>query len=353
MKICIIAPIDETIPPKLYGGVGRVIHLLTEGLVNKKHDVTLLAHGNTKTSSKLIPIIEKPLEANNPKNNNSPEFREAAFNTSIEKIKTVIQNERFDIINNHFGWRLVSFNNITNPPIITTLHTPLNQKNKQITFNKFKEAPVISISNSQRKPLLNINYLGTIYNGIDTSLYSYADKTDDYLVFLGRMSPEKGALEAIKIARELKVKLIMAGAIHSWDENYFKETIKPEINNTDVIFLGEIDDIEKNKILGNAKALLAPIQWDEPFGLTFIESMACGTPVMTLNRGSANEIIKDGVTGIVANSMPEICERYKDIDKLSRKECRLHVEGKFNSDIMINNYEKTYYNYFNKYEKIK
>lgn len=353
MKVCIIAPIDEMIPPKLYGGIGRVVYSLAEGLVSKKHDVTLLAPGNTKTSAKLIPIIGRPLEANNPKNNNSHEFRETSFEASIKKIKEILRGESFDIVNNHLGWRLVQFNEITNPPIITTLHTPLNQENKQLTFSKFKKAPVISISNSQRKQLPNINYLGTIYNGIDTSLYSYSDKHNNYLVFLGRISPEKGVLEAINVAKKLKVKLIIAGAIHEWDKDYFEKKINPKINNDDIIFLGEIDDVEKNKLLGGAKALLAPIQWDEPFGLTFVESMACGTPVITLNRGSANEIIENGVTGIVANSISEIYAKFKDIDNISREKCRLHVEKKFNSDIMVNNYEKTYYSYSKKYEEIK
>jgi len=353
MNICIIAPIDEKIPPKFYGGIGRIINVLVEGLAQKKHNVTLLAPENTETSARLIPIIKRPLEANNHENNNDPETREIFFKSSIKKIKEVLENEKFDIVNNHLGWRLVPFNNIIDPPIITTLHTPINQGNRRIVFSNFKEAPVISTSNNQRKALPNINYLETIYNGIDISLYSLSEKYYDYLVFLGRMSPEKGVLEAIQIAKKLEIKLILAGAIHEWDKNYFTTKIKPNIDNKKIIFLGEIDDIQKNKLLGGAKALLAPIQWDEPFGLTFIESMACGAPVIALNRGSAQEVIINGVTGIIANSIPEIYKRFKEINEISRKKCRLYVEEKFNSNVMVNNYEKTYYSYLKKHEKIK
>lgn len=353
MKICIIAPIDENIPPKLYGGIGRVITNLVEGLVKKGHDVTLLAPGNTKTSAKLIPIIHAPLEANNPQNNNESEIREVFFNKSIETVKGVLGHEKFDIVNNHLGWRLVPFSDIVSPPIITTLHTPLNQKNKQATFNNFKSAPVISISNNQRNALPDINYIGTIYNGIDLSLFDYSTDSDDYLVFLGRMSPEKGPLEAIQIAKKLGIKLIMAGAIHSWDKNYFVTEIQPHVDSKDIIFMGEIGDMQKNKLLGRAKALLAPIQWEEPFGLVFVESMACGAPVITLNRGSVQEIIIDGITGIIAGSIADIHQRFREVDKISRKKCRMHVEERFSSDTMVNNYEKTFYSYLKKYEKIK
>ena len=353
MKICIIAPIDESIPPKFYGGIGRIVYNLTEGLVKKGHDVTLLAPKNTKTSAKLIPIIKNPLEANNPKNNNNPKVREAFFKLSIEKIKEVLLKEKFDIVNNHMGWRVIHLSNIIYPSMITTLHTPLDKDNKQKIFNKFKLTPVISISNSQRRFLPNINYIDTIYNGIDISLFDFSEDYDNYLVFLGRMSPEKGALEAIQISEKLGEKLVMAGAIHSWDEDYFVNKIKPKIDNKSIIFLDEVDDFQKNKLLNRAKALVAPIQWEEPFGLTFIESMACGTPVIALNRGSANEIVIDGVTGIIASSISEIYKRFEEIGSIYRKKCRIYVEERFNSDIMVNNYEKTYYSYLKRYEKVK
>lgn len=353
MKICIISPIDESIPPKLYGGIGRVVSALTEGLVRKNHDVTLLAPGNAKTAAKLIPIIENSLETNNFENGNDYKTRDAFFEISVGRIVEVLISERFDIINNHFGWRLIPFSNIIKSPLVTTLHTPLYQNNKQIIFNHFKKVPVISISNSQKNALPHLNYLETIYNGIDLSLFDYSDNHNNYLVFLGRMSPEKGVFEAIQIAKILGIKLIMAGAVHGWDRQYFIKKIKPQIDNKKIFFVGEIDDNQKNQLLGGAKALLSPIQWEEPFGLTFVESMACGAPVITLNRGSASEIIMDGVTGIIANSIPEIYKRFIEIDKISRQECRLYIEKKFNSIDMVNNYEKTYYAYLKKYEKIK
>jgi glycosyltransferase involved in cell wall biosynthesis len=342
MKICLISPIDEKIPPVLYGGIGRMVYNLAEGLVRKGHDVTLLASGDSKTSAKLIPIVNKSLGVDGI---SSYKEREVVFQIATANIISSLLKNKFDIVSNHLGWRLVPFEDLVPVPIITTLHTPLDQVNKQIIFSTYSSHPVISISNNQRKSLPKLKYIGNIYNGINISLYDFSDSHDNYLVFLGRMSPEKGILEAIQIAKKVKMTLIIAGAIHSWDKVYFESKIKQHIDNKKVVFLGEIDDGQKNKILGRAKALLAPIQWDEPFGLTFIESMACGTPVVTFNRGSAEEIVIDKKTGIIASSVSDVFNRFKELDEINRVDCRKHVKDRFISDIMIDDYEKVFLNY--------
>ncbi|MBU2579805.1 glycosyltransferase family 4 protein [Candidatus Parcubacteria bacterium] len=346
MKICLISPIDERIPPILYGGIGRVVYNLTDGLVKKGHDVTLLASGDSNVSDRIIPVINKSLGVSGI--NNSPKKREVFFQMAIANIINILLKNKFDIISNHLGWRLIPFENLISDPIVTTLHTPLDQENKQILFSNYPNHPVISISKNQRKPLPKLKYLGNVYNGINIFLYDFSDIHDDYLMFLGRMSPEKGVLEAIQIAKKMNMKLVIAGAIHNWDRVYFESKIKQHIDNESIVFVGEINDKEKNKLLGRAKALLAPVQWDEPFGLTFIESMACGTPVVSFNRGSVKEIIIDKKTGIIANSINDICNRFKELDRINRVDCRKHVENKFVSDIMVNNYEEIFLNYLKK-----
>jgi len=343
MKICVISSIDEKVPPDFYGGIGRIVGILADGLIGRGHDVTLLASGDSKTVARLCPIIPKSIGANNPKN--VSKVRETFFQMAIAEILEILLKENFDIISNHFGWRLVPFGKLLSSPLITTLHTPLDQINKKVIFSAYKKIPVISISDSQRKALPDLNYLKTIYNGIDISLFNFSDTHEDYLAFLGRMSPEKGPGEAIQIATKLGIKLIMAAAIHDWDRHYFESKIKQYIDNKKIVFIGEINDKQKNKLLGGAKALLAPIRWEEPFGLTFIEAMACGTPVVAFNRGAVKEIIVDGKTGIIANSIAEVCSRFKEINRIKRIDCRRHVEKKFSSIEMVDNYEKAYLEY--------
>lgn len=346
MNICIIAPIEERVPPKKYGGISRIVSSLTEELVRRGHKVTLFASGDSITAARLIPIASKPGYPNDPK------IREAHLQIATARIIEALIKEEFDIVSNHFGWRLIPFYSIIPTPIITTLHTPLNQKNKDIIFQTYKNIPLISSSDNQRRFIPDLNYLATIYGGINISLYNFSNHHDDYLVFLGRISPEKGALEAIQIAKKLNKKLIMAAAIPEWDRGYFEEKVKPHINNENIIFLGEINDKEKNKLLGGAQALLAPIQWDEPFGLVFAEALACGTPIIALNRGSVSEIVVDGKTGIIANSIDDIYKRFEEIKLINRVDCRSHAENNFSSGLMADNYLKIFNQYLKEYKKI-
>lgn len=340
MKIALVAPIDESIPPKKYGGIGRIIASLANGLTRKGHDVILLGPGDSETNAKVIPIFSKSIGGLKAYRND-PFARAAYFQSAVAKIVTMLQKQKFDIINNHLGWRLVPFHKILSSPLITTLHTPLDESNKQITYTEHQSAQFISISENQRKPLPKLNYVATIYNGIDLSLYNFSPKHNDYFVFLGRMSPEKGAIEAIGVAKKLKVKLILAGAIFEWDYQYFNSKIKPLIDGKQTVFVGEVTDRQKNRLLRRAKALLAPIKCNEAFGLTFVEAMACGTPVIVFARGSAEEIIIHGKTGFIARSTEQMVKYCQNIDAIKREDCRSRAL-QFSAQKMIDKYEKVF-----------
>ena len=340
MKIGIIAPIDERIPPRTHGGIGRIVSVLADGLVDKGHSVTLFASGDSKSKAKIMPIFPKSLEQKI-SYIDDPKAREAYLQIGIAKILAALRKEKFDVVNNHFGWRLVPFNDSITSTFVTTLHTPLDQMNKQITFTEYKHTSFISISNAQRKPLPHLNYLATIYNGINIDLYNFSPRHDNYFLFLGRMSPEKGASDAIRIAKKLKTKLIMAGAIFGWDRQYFSSKIKPHIDGKNIRFIGEVNDREKNRLFNRAKALLAPTHWNEPFGLVFVEAMACGTPIIAMERGSIPEIVVHGKTGFIANSLSQMIRYCKSIDEIDRTLCRKRAQH-FTAQIMINKYEKVF-----------
>lgn len=338
MNVCVVAPIEEKVPPVEYGGIGRIVNNLVVGLMERGHRVDVVGPGDSTIKATVVPVVEKALGVASIYPNNRSN-REAYYYNVVGKIITEISKRHYDIISNHFGWRLVPFRGLTGAPLITTLHTPLGEQNKKIIYSAHKGAYYVSSCARQRLPLPDLNYLATIYHGIDASKYFFHNRRGNNLVFVGRMSPEKGPLEAISIAREIGKKLVMAAAVHEWDRNYFESVIKPHIDGENVVFLGEINDAEKNKLFEGALALLAPIQWEEPFGFVFLEALACGVPVLTLNRGSANEIVEDGITGIVANSVPELVLRFPEIEKISRSECRKSVETKFSIQRMAKAYE--------------
>lgn len=340
MKIGIIAPIDERIPPYTYGGIGRVVSILTDGLVDKGHLVTLFASGDSKSKAKIVPIFPKSLEQKISYIDDL-KAREAYLQIGIAKILAALRKDKFDVVNNHFGWRLVPFHDSVPSVFVTTLHTPLDQINKQITFREYKQCLFISTSMAQRKPLPQLHYLANIYNGINLSLYDFSPTHDDYFVFLGRISPEKGVLEAIQIVKKLRAKLIIAGAVFGWDLKYFSSKIKPHIDGKNIKFIGEVNDSQKNKLLRRARALLAPILWDEPFGLVFAEAMACGTPIIAMKRGSISEIVIHGKTGFIANSLSQMIHYCRSIDEIDRALCRKQAQ-RFTAQVMINKYEEAF-----------
>jgi len=341
MKIVQISPFEESVPPKKYGGVELVIYNITQELLERGHRVYLIASGDSQTKATLLPVFPKALrtypEAQDLKTRDSLKFIGAG------KILEYLNNINADIIHNHLGWRLLPFSPVIKMPIVTTLHGPLNVDYQRLVYGKFKKNKYVSISKNQREPFPSLNFVGNVYNGIDTNIFPFNKKPKDYLAFLGRMSPEKGPVEAIKIAKRVKMKLIMAAKIDIVDKKYFSEQVNPLIDGKQIKFIGEIGHKKKVELLKNAKALLAPIQWREPFGLLLTETMACGTPVIVFDRGSAREIIKNGKTGFVVKDVKEAVEAVKKIDQIDRKDCRKRVEEKFSTSKMVDGYEKVYY----------
>jgi len=356
MKIVQIAPFEETVPPKKYGGVELVIYNIVQELVKKGHQVYLIGPGGSQTRAKLFSVFPKALrtytEAQDMKIRDSLKF------IGVGKILEHLKNIDADVIHNHLGWRLLPFSPIIKMPIVTTLHGPLGIDYQKLVYGRFKKNNYVSISKNQRKPFPGLNYVGNVYNGIDLKKFPFSEKTEDYLAFLGRMSPEKGPVEAIKSARKSGFKLKMAAKVDVVDKNFFETKVNPLIDNKQIVFLGEINHERKVKLLKNAKALICPIQWREPFGLFFVEAMACGTPVIAFNRGSVPEIIKDKETGLIVapfnkKGKPNIEGFVKAINKIyqmseteykkMRHNCRKHVEKNFSLEKMTSEYEKIYY----------
>lgn len=341
MKIALLAPFEESVPPLKYGGTELIVHYLTEHLSKKGHEVFLFATGDSKTQAKLIPIFSKAIRKE--PYGSDLKIRDALKYIGISKVIKELKKIRIDIIHNHIGWRFLPFSPFFDCPVLTTLHGPLNIPYQKFVYGQFKKLPFVSISNAQRKPLPDLNYIATIYNGIDINQFEFKENPKgDYFAFLGRMSPEKGPLEAILAAKKANVKLKMAAKVDTVDKEYFQTKIKPLIDGKQIEFIGEIKPKEKSDFLKNARGLLAPIQWEEPFGLFFIEAMACGTPVITLKKGSTSEIIENKKTGFILNKVEQIPSAIRQIDKIKRQECRKQIEEKFTSEIMVENYEKIY-----------
>ena len=341
MKIALLVPFEETVPPEKYGGTELVASNLCETLIDYGHQVYLLATGDSKTRAKLIPIFPQALRKE--KDAFDLNFRNALKYVGIGRVFDELLKLDIDIIHNHIGWRFIPFSHHFQAPTVTTLHGPLDVPYQQLVYGSFPNAPCVSISNAQREPFPKLNYVDTVYNGIDLSQFDFEDKPGNYLAFLGRMSPEKGPRQAIEIAKKAKMKLKMAAKIDAVDVEYFKKEIEPFIDGQQIEYLGEVGPKEKNSLLKNAYALLAPIQWREPFGLFLAESMACGTPVVVTDMGSAREIIADGKTGfVVQNNIDEFVNAIKKIQQIKRKECYNRVKELFSKEKMTENYLKVY-----------
>ena len=350
MRIAQVAPLWFSLPPKKFGGTELVAYNLSEELVKRGHQVTVFASGDSNVSGKLISAWPKQLIKEKINGKVVP-WNNAHF-PLLNLYEVFSRADEFDIIHIHENSSILSafFVNFTKTPVVSTLHNPFpipNDKDQWATFNKFKKHNYVSISNAHKKSTrLKLNFVGTIYNGIDLEKYKYQDKTkEDYLVWLGRFYPNKGVIEAIKVAKKIGKKIILAGMIAQnspLSYNYFEQKIKPQLEKGKVEYIGEVNLSQKNKILKNAFAFLNPIQWEEPFGLVMIEAMACGTPVIAFNRGSVPEIIKDGKTGFIVNNGKEMIGAVKKINKIKRQDCRNHIEKIFSVEKMTTEYEKIY-----------
>ena len=367
MRIALIAPLEESIPPKYYGGIEWIVYYLAHILGKKGHEVDLYATGDSAQESffSLIPIVNQGLRTLPPFSQNI-HLRESAKWLGISKIIELISRKKYDIVHNHASWRMLNFGNLIIPRIITTHHSPLSLNYQQHTFLSFKEYPHVSISLNQRKDLPELNYVSNIYNGTDIHEYTFFENQNSqsaHIAFLARMSPEKGGIDAALAAEKSNRVLRVAAKVDEIDKEYFK-AFEPHINKKTVIFEKEVNKLTKLKHLQTARCLLAPIKWEEPFGLMFTESMACGTPVIAYSRGSAPEIVQDGISGFLVNQsseyirgdfiikktgiegLHEAIERIYTMPEAQyeemRRNCRKHVEKNFTVEKMVDQYEALY-----------
>lgn len=341
LNIIQITSLEERVPPAKYGGTELVVYNLTEELVRKGHDVTLFASGDSLTSAKLIAPYQKSIRLMDA---GSAKIRDTYKIIGVAEIfKHLLENQNcIDIIHNH-TWRLIPFLSYLKLPVINTIHYPTDTDYQRPVYEKYPNFNYVSISNNQRKANKRLKFLGTIYNGIEVEKFTFNNEPEDYVAFLGRMSPEKGPLEAIKTAKAAGLTLKMAAKIDLVDKNYYEKFIKPEIDGKQIQYLGEVNHAGKVELLKNAKALLALISWEEPFGLTLIESLACGTPVVACNRGAIPELIIDGKTGFIVSSQKEAIAAAKGIKTINRNTCRKHAENNFSSKKMADGYERLYH----------
>ncbi|OGY27057.1 MAG: hypothetical protein A2Z11_00920 [Candidatus Woykebacteria bacterium RBG_16_43_9] len=336
MKIAQIAPLYYRIPPEKYGGTERVVHYLTEELVKRGHDVTLFASGDSETRAKLVPIVPKELREQTPISH--------VNHTILEVAKVYRQAENFDLIHNNAypDYLVLPAAKSSSTPTVTTVHLPVQEDVKRI-FQNYKNLPFVSISKRMRKSLPGLNYVATIYHGIPTQAFPFRKTVGDFLLFVGRISEQKGTHTAIEVAEKLSMKLVIAAKLDPTDSlDYFNEKIKPKLKNKNITWVGEVDERQRNILMSKALCLLNPINWEEPFGLVMIEAMATGCPVVVFNHGSASELVINGKTGFIVNDINEIVEAIKKVKNISPIACRGHVENNFSLEKMVNEYEKLF-----------
>jgi glycosyltransferase involved in cell wall biosynthesis len=330
MHIAMLSSIAWRTPPRHYGPWENVASLLTEGLVARGHDVTLFATADSQTDGTLHAVCPRGYEEDR---------------TLIPKVWECLHiselfehTQDFDIIHNHFDFLPLTYTGLTTKPVVTTIHgfsspgiLPVYKKYNGKVF-------YVSISDADRSP--DLDYIKTIHHGIDIKQFDFQSQLDDTLLFFGRIHNDKGARQAIEIAAACNKKLILAGIVQ--DQVYYDQYVAPHIANDKVIYAGSVGPVERNRLLGKACALLHPIQFDEPFGLSVIESMACGTPVIAFDRGRMPELIENGKTGFLVNNVDEASESVARIKEIDRATCRRHVERHFTGDRMINEYVQVY-----------
>jgi glycosyltransferase involved in cell wall biosynthesis len=335
MHIAQIAPLTEAIPPKLYGGTERVVSWLTEELISLGHEVTLFASGDSVTSARLDAIWPRALRLDG-----SVRDPNALHMVMLERVYQRAAD--FDFLHFHLDYYPFSLFSRQPTPFVTTLHGRLDLPEHQPVFDAFPAAPVVSISNSQRRPLSQANWVRTVLHGLPERLLVPKLIKPSYFAFLGRIAPEKGIDRAIRIAQHCGVKLKVAAKVDNTDREYFDEQIEPMIKSSGAEYIGEINDTDKSEFLSGAIALLVPIDWPEPFGLVMIEAMACGTPVIAFNRGSVPEVIDDGVTGFIVEDINGAIGAVDRLGHLSREKIRQRFEERFTARRMAQDYLSVY-----------
>ena len=335
MRIAQVAPLVESVPPKLYGGTERVVSYLTEELVQQGHNVTLFASGDSVTEARLVPGCETALRLCN--TCVDPLAHHIAM---IEEVYS--EKNRFDLIHFHVDYLHFPWTRREGVRSLTTLHGRLDIQDLPAVYRSYPEMPVVSISNAQRAPLPWLNWQATVYHGLPYKWYSASRPSGGYLAFLGRISPEKNPVEAIEIARRTGMKLKIAAKVDRADREYFEKCVQPLLSNPLVEFIGEIGTDQVPDFLGRAAALLFPINWPEPFGLVTIEAMACGTPVIAYPHGSVPELVDDGVTGFIVKDASEAARAVRNLPKISRRTCYETFLRRFSAERMANDYLAVY-----------
>jgi glycosyltransferase involved in cell wall biosynthesis len=335
MRVAQVAPLYESVPPKLYGGTERVVSYLTEELVSQGHDVTLFASGDSVTSARLIAPCREALRLN--------EDCIDPLAHHVLMLEQVFQvASEFDIIHFHCDYLHYSLSRNRQVPNITTLHGRLDLPDLVALYKEFTEVPVVSISNAQREPLPWLNWQATVYHGLPPDLYRFHPEEGKYLAFLGRICADKGIEDAIECAKQTGIELRISAKVDHADEEYFEQVIKPLLDHPLIKFVGETADAEKNEFLGNALALLAPIRWPEPFGIVMIEAMACGTPVIAFGQGSVPEVIDEGKSGVIVQNVEEAVAGILRGPLVSRETCRARFEQRFTAPRMARDYLEIY-----------
>jgi glycosyltransferase involved in cell wall biosynthesis len=337
MKIAQVAPLAESVPPKFYGGTERVVSYLTEELVSLGYHVTLFASGDSKTSAELVPIMPQALRLD-------PTVRDWTAPHVLMLQMVSRRAHEFDIIHFHIDHLHLPLFSYRKLPFVTTLHGRLDLPELVPMFRCYPEAPFVSISNAQRRPLPFINWVGTVHHGLPGNILRAHSRPEGYLAFLGRISPEKGPDRAIRIAQRAGLPLKIAAKVDAVDRAYFETVVEPMLRaHSDLVtFVGEISEAEKSDFLGKAAALLFPVDWPEPFGLVMIEAMACGTPVIAFNRGSVPEVIEDGISGYIVEDEIGAAAAARRLDRLNRDRVRSRFERRFSARRMAEDYVAIY-----------
>ena len=336
MRIAQVAPLQVAVPPKGYGGTERVIAELTDALAQRGHEVTLFASGDSQTRARLEPFVPTALgfsPATDP------------VETHLALLTEVYRRARageFDLIHSHLEHMTLPFVRGTTTPTVLTFHSRLDRPGLVRLLRVYPDAHLVSISNSQREPVPDAGWVATVYHGVDVQRFPFSAQPGDYLVFVGRIAPEKRPDRAIRIATQAGVRLKIAAKIDPKDRAYFKDVVAPLLHNPLIEFLGPVNERRKRALMRGARALLLPIDWPEPFGMVFIEALACGTPVLTCPSGAAPEVVEDGVTGFIRASDDDLADAVRELPRLDRATCRRQAEERFDTARMADDYTQVY-----------
>jgi glycosyltransferase involved in cell wall biosynthesis len=335
VRIAQVSPLYESVPPQAYGGTERVVAYLTDELVRLGHEVTLFASGDSTTTAELVPLTPHSLRLD-------PDSVDTLAHHVLLVERVAAEADRFDIIHFHIDYLHFPISRRGRYTHVTTLHGRLDIPDLQPLYREYQDMPVVSISDAQRVPVPHANWQATVPHGLPAETFPFGDGSGGYLAFLGRISPEKRVDRAVEIARRTGMRLRVAAKVDAADRQYFETEIAPLFELPFVDFIGEIDEVGKRAFLGDARALLFPIDWREPFGLVMIEAMSCGTPVVAWRGGSVDEVIRDGVSGFIVEHLDDAVDAVHRIAEVDRRQCRAEFEERFTADRMARDYVEVY-----------